>query len=205
VKGIIRGALGTVKQKLNGGFGRRGQPPHVAVSALLGLEGRVGFTYFNAWQSLPLQWKGLGRHPIPRDWHVVGQRYSFARKKGGNRNATHPVNAILNYAYGVLESQVRIQVTGAGFDPTIGFLHSGRRGRADFVLDLMEPLRPLVDRRVLEFMQAHTFHPADFTTRTDGVCRLNPELAKFVVKVVASSQESPIAQSSMKRINGIVK
>jgi CRISPR/Cas system-associated endonuclease Cas1 len=27
---------------------------------------------------------------------------------GSNRRATHPVNAMLNYAYAVLESQVRI-------------------------------------------------------------------------------------------------
>jgi CRISPR-associated protein Cas1 len=87
----------------------------------------------------------------------------------------------LNYAYAILESQVRIQVIAAGFDPTIGFLHSGRRARSDFVLDLMEPLRPVVDRRVLDFVQAHTFHPADFTIRSDGVCRLNPEMAKYVV------------------------
>ena len=61
---------------------------------------------------------------------------------------------MLNYAYAVLESQVRIQIVAAGYDPTIGLLHSGRvgRGRHDFVLDLMEPLRPIVDRKVLEFL-----------------------------------------------------
>lgn len=74
-----------------------------------------------------------GRHPIPRDWHFVG-------------NATHPVNSILNYGYSILESQIRIQLVAAGLDPTIGVLHSGRRGRSDFVLDLMEPLRPIIDR-----------------------------------------------------------
>jgi hypothetical protein len=76
----------------------------------------------------------------------------------------------------------RIQVTAAEFEQTIGFLHSGRRGRSDFVLDLMEPLRPVVDRRLLEFVQAHAFHPADFTIRSDGVCRLNPEMARHVVR-----------------------
>jgi CRISPR-associated protein Cas1 len=45
------------------------------------------------------------------------------------------------------------------------------------VFDLMEPLRPIVDRSMLQFVQAHTFHAADFTIRSDGVCRLNqPEL-----------------------------
>jgi CRISPR-associated protein Cas1 len=80
----------------------------------------------------------------------------------------------------------RIQVTTAGFEPTIGFLQSGRRGRPDFVLDLMEPLRPIVDRTVLQFVQAHTFHPVDFTIRCDGVCRLNPEMARHVVSLIAA-------------------
>jgi CRISPR-associated protein Cas1 len=154
------------------------------VEALLGLEGRAALAYFNAWQSLPLRWKGLGRHPIPQDWHTVGQRGTFARKKVGNRNASHPISATLNYAYAILESQVRIQVIAAGYDPTIGFLHAGRRNRPDFVLDLMEPLRPIVDRQILEFVQTHTLHPADFTIIQDGVCRLNPEMAKTIVQNV---------------------
>lgn len=83
--------------------------PPKSISALLAIEGRGAFAYFNAWQSLPLRWKGIGRHPIPSDWHRVGQRQSFARKKGRNCNASHPVNAILNYAYAALESQVRIR------------------------------------------------------------------------------------------------
>jgi CRISPR/Cas system-associated endonuclease Cas1 len=75
----------------------------------------------------------------------------------------------------------------AGYDLTIGLIHSGRegRGRHDFVLDLMEPLRPFVDRRVLAFVRAQTFHPADFTIRSDGVCRLNPEMATNIVKAAA--------------------
>jgi CRISPR-associated protein Cas1 len=99
------------------------------------------------------------------------------------------VDAILNYAYAALESQVRIQIVSAGYDPTIGFLHTGRVGRRrhGFVLDLMEPLRPIVDRKVLEFVQAHTFHRADFTIRFDGVCRLNPEMGRQVVRAIASN------------------
>ena len=152
------------------------------IPKLLAIEGRAAFAYFNAWQSLPLRWSGTARHPIPQDWYQVGQRQSFARKKGRNRNASHPLNAILNYAYAVLESQARIEVVAAGFDPSIGFLHASGLGRPAFVLDLMEPLRPLVDRKVLEFVQGHTFHPADFTIRSDGVCRLNPEMARNVTK-----------------------
>jgi CRISPR-associated protein Cas1 len=113
-------------------------------------------------------------------WHQVGSRSSVVRKKAANRHASHPVNAMLNYAYAVLESQVRIQVVAQGYDPSIGYLHAYEPERPALVLDLMEPLRPIVDRKILEFVQSHTFHPADFTIRSDGVCRLNPEMAKHV-------------------------
>jgi CRISPR-associated protein Cas1 len=49
---------------------------------------------------------------------------------------------------------------------------------------MMEPERPKVDRSVLEFVKAHKFHAADFVIRTDGVCRLNPQMARRVVQVV---------------------
>jgi CRISP-associated protein Cas1 len=100
-----------------------------------------------------------------------------------NRNATHPVNAMLNYAYGILENQVRRRVIAAGLDPTIGALHGNAGGEYGLVYDFMEPLRPVVDRKVLEFVQAQTFHPADFIICKDGACRLNPEMAKHVVSV----------------------
>jgi CRISP-associated protein Cas1 len=50
----------------------------------------------------------------------------------------------------------------------------------------MEPERPKVDRAVLEFIKASVFNPADFTIRSDGVVRLNPQLARAVVAGVAA-------------------
>jgi CRISPR associated protein Cas1 len=70
------------------------------------------------------------------------------------------------------------------------FIRARGQRRHDHVLDLMEPLRPIADRRVLEFVQEQTFHPADFAIRSDGVCRLNPELAKRVVEKVNSQGSS---------------
>jgi CRISPR-associated protein Cas1 len=55
-----------------------------------------------------------------------------------------------------------------------------------FVFDLMEPERPKVDRAVLDFVKGHVFDPADFVIRADGVCRLNPEMARMVVARVSS-------------------
>jgi hypothetical protein len=47
----------------------------------------------------------------------------------------------------------------------------------------MEPKRPKVDRAVLDFVKEHILDPADFVIRADGICRLNPEMARMVVRV----------------------
>lgn len=108
---------------------------------------------------------------------------------GRNRHATHPVNAMLNYAYTVLESQVRIAAASRGLDPTIGFLHASRPQRVALVYDLMEPLRPWVDRLMLNFIRSHTFATSDFDLNEKGVCRLHPQLAKKVAQQAIADSE----------------
>ena len=138
-------------------------------------EARAALACFLCWQEIPLQWKGTVRKPIPQERHRAGLR-SGLLQDGRNRHATHPVNATLNYAYAVLESQVRIAVVGQGLDPTIGYLNASKKRRVAY--DLMEPLRPHVDRLVLDFVRGHTFAPSDFLLTERGVCRLRPQLAR---------------------------
>ena len=42
-------------------------------------------------------------------------------------------------------------------EPSLGVLHEDKDGRASLVYDLMEPLRPKVDRLVLELITSRTF------------------------------------------------
>jgi len=63
-------------------------------------------------------------------------------------------------------------------------MHEGSDGSSKFIFDLMEPERPRVDRAVLDFVRPHVFDLADFVIRADGVCRLNPEMARMVVAKV---------------------
>jgi CRISPR/Cas system-associated endonuclease Cas1 len=57
----------------------------------------------------------------------------------------------------------------------------------------MEPMRPVVDRAVLRIVNGTKLSGGDFVIQPDGVCRLNPELARRVAQLalercVASSQ-----------------
>jgi CRISPR-associated protein Cas1 len=129
---------------------------------------------------MPIKWRGKSRRPIPDNWNSFEQR-SSPFHLAGNRNAAHPINAMLNYAYTVLESGLRIRAIADGYDPTISVVHEGRNGSSKFVFDLMEPKRPKVD-----VVKATVFDPADFTVRSDGVCRLNPQMARMIVARVAA-------------------
>ena len=92
----------------------------------------------------------------------------------------------MNYAYAVLETEIRIKAISEGYDPTIGIMHEGSDGSSKFIFDLMEPDRPKIDRAVLGFVKVHVFDPPDFVIRSDGVCRLNPQMARMVVAKVSA-------------------
>jgi CRISP-associated protein Cas1 len=157
--------------------------PPENISELRALEANCAASYFRSWVGMPIKWRGISRRPIPDNWHSIGVR-SSPYHLAGNRNAAHPINAILNYAYAALESEIRIKAISEGYDPTIGIMHEGINGSSKFIFDLMEPERPKVDRSVLDFIRGRVFDPADFVIRSDGVCRLNPEMARMIVAKV---------------------
>jgi CRISP-associated protein Cas1 len=85
-------------------------------------------SYFRSWADTPIKWRGTRRRrPIPDNWHSIGPR-SSPYQTAGNRNAAHPVNATLNYAYAALESEIRTKAISDGYDPTIGIMHEGSDG-----------------------------------------------------------------------------
>lgn len=171
------------------------------LASLLAIEGIAAAAYFRYWYTLPLKWRGLGRKPIPQEWEKIGTRIGATRKN--NQHAVHPVNAILNYVYGVLENQVRGYVIAAGIDPTIGIIHSSGNDRRSLIFDLMEPSRPIVDEKILEFVLNRTFSPDDFILNKNGICRLHPQFARYVVKIVQDIPEiEKITANCLKKLFG---
>ena len=70
---------------------------------------------------------------------------SFRRE----RNADG-VNSLLNYGYAVLRASVARSVCAAGLHPSVELHHHNRYDSLCLASDLMEPLRPAVDRQVHE-------------------------------------------------------
>lgn len=159
-----------------------------SVDELRATEAFAAAAYFSAWQGLPLIWRSKWKYPVPDEWLTTTPRNTLGRvgRSLSNRNAKHPMNAVLNYAYGMLASQIHIEAVLAGFDPRRGIMHHDRDDRDAFawVFDMIEPRRAEVDAKVLRFLLKTPLKGADFVLRADGVCRLVPQLARRVAELV---------------------
>jgi len=65
-----------------------------------------------------------------------------------------------------------------GLDPALGLMHADTRYRGSLASDLMEPVRPIVDRLVLELLTGRELARGDVVETREGVCRLGPDLAR---------------------------
>ena len=157
-------------------------PPWLmSVDGVRTYEARVASVYFAAWDGWPLRWSKSEVRKVPPHWLTARQRSSPLSPGGNARHAVDPLNAILNYAYGVLEGQCRQALVRLGVDVTCGFLHLDRCNRDSLVYDLMECERGTVDGLVLDFLSHQLLYAGDFIRATDGSCRLHPQLARAVV------------------------
>lgn len=98
------------------------------LEVLRGLEGAGAAAYFAAFAQLfpaSLGCTGRNRRP-PRD----------------------PVNAALSLGYTLLHNEAVRAAHRAGLDPLLGFFHEPALGRESLACDLIEPLRPRLDRWV---------------------------------------------------------
>lgn len=182
-------AAGPVINRIEAALGKVRSGSVASIDELRMIEAVAAGAYFASWQGLQLEWRSRRRHPIPDAWLTINGRNSIGRGRSlSNRNAKHPLNAVLNYAYGLLYSQVQIELVADGYDPRRGIMHQDRP-EADalaFVFDMIEPRRAGIDAKVLKFMLSSAFTGADFVIRADGVCRLSPQLARRICQAVAA-------------------
>jgi len=86
-------------------------------------------------------------------WQILGRSLNdeeFVRDRGRGG-----LNNLLNYGYAVLLSTVLQKLFGVGLDPTFGISHVPRERSTPLAYDLMEPFRPCVDWRVIQWAKEH--------------------------------------------------
>lgn len=78
--------------------------------------------------------------------------------KGFQRNYKEVgINSLLNYGYSLVRASVARSLCGTGLHPALGIHHHNQYNPMCLADDLMEPLRPLVDRRVYELKESGQF------------------------------------------------
>jgi len=87
-------------------------------------------------------------------------------------NASDEINALLNYGYALLETQVRKTINSIGLDPKMGFLHELKDSRDSLVYNLMEPFRWLVNLSVVQLLEKQKLRKADFIVTENYSIRL---------------------------------
>lgn len=85
-----------------------------------------------------------------RYWPLIFADPKFRRGSEGPDQNRH-----LDYGYTVLRAAVARALCAAGLHPSIGLRHKNRYDAFCLAADLMEPFRPLVDRRVAEWIRDH--------------------------------------------------
>jgi CRISPR-associated protein Cas1 len=79
----------------------------------------------------------------------LGAETAFRRDPDGD----DPLNAMLNYGYAVVRAAVGRALVSAGLHPALGLHHCNRGNAFCLADDLLEPLRPMVDRTVRDLYQ----------------------------------------------------
>ncbi|MBP6965545.1 MAG: CRISPR-associated endonuclease Cas1 [Armatimonadetes bacterium] len=146
-----------------------------SIEALLGIEGSGTREYFAAFPAiLEGQWRFSGRNRRPPE---------------------DPVNAMLGFAYALLENELERSVSVCGLDPYCGFLHQDQYGRQSLVLDLMEEFRPVIaDSVVLSCSSRGMLDPdAHFEERDGGVYLNEPGRQKFFAAFYGRMKETVTA------------
>jgi CRISPR-associated endonuclease Cas1 len=132
--------------------------------------------YWSAWHDVPITFPRNDLGHVPRHWQVFGTRESPLTSSP--RLAVNPANAILNYLYAILEAEARLAATTLGLDPGLGVLHLDSRTRDSLACDLMEPVRPLVDAYLFDWLCKSPLKRRWFFEERNGNCRLMGELAQ---------------------------
>lgn len=134
---------------------------------LLSAEGRGAQRY----------WEGI-RLLLREDYAWPGRR---------TQGASDPINACLNYGYGILYGQVERALVLAGLDPYAGFLHVDRSGKPSLVLDVIEEFRTAaVDRAMLGLVNKGS------QLVLDEKGKLDPPTRKLIAEKVLERLDAPV-------------
>lgn len=157
----------------------KNKPSEKIRSEIFGIEGMASHEY----------WQGFR--------YVINDDYDFLKRSG--RGAPDIVNAMLNYSYAILASEVLKALHISGLDPYAGFLHADRYGRTSLVFDLMEEFRQqIVDKSVLKLINRGQIKKDDFEIK-DGYVYINEQCRKLLIKTILDKLNTEVTFDGVKK------
>ncbi len=148
----LSGKIQTLRETLSKIESLQGDLAEIRAS-LQGLEGSAGLCY---WQAISL---------------LLPERYRF--KERSRNPAKDEFNCLLNYAYGMLYSEVERACILAGLDPFVGFIHTDNYNKKSFVFDLIECYRIWADETVVALFASRGTLKEDWFSKLHNGLRLD--------------------------------
>ncbi len=85
-----------------------------------------------------------------REGHAAKVYFNALFGKNFSRDQDNPINAALNYGYGIILSAFNREITNNGYSTSLGINHISEYNPFNLTCDLMEPFRVIVDEYVYE-------------------------------------------------------
>ena len=134
---------------------------------------------------------GIYHDHLVKIFNKLYPEFNFTGRKNKtssrNYNASDEINALLNYGYAILESEIRKAINGIGLDYSIGFLHEINQSRTPLVYDIQELFRWLIDVSVIQLLEEKKIKKSDFIITENYHTRLGEDVASMLIEKINSN------------------
>ncbi len=127
----------------------------------------------------------------------IPEEYRFENRS--QHPAIDPVNALLNYGYGLLYGKIEGALIKAGIDPYIGIMHRDNYNRPVLVYDVIERYRIWVDYVVYTLVAQGALTDEYYSIREDGSCWLEQFGRRVLIQSLNDYLDEIIDQQGMSR------
>lgn len=152
-------------------YSSKGKQKTSFLNNLMTFEGRIAVVYFEN---------------ISKIISKISPKFNFQSRRhdsnNWNMNAADEINALLNYGYAILESEIKKIVNSIGFDPGIGFLHEVAPSKTPLIYDFQELFRWIIDLSIIQLLEMRPkIKKTDFILTENYNIRLKPDTAQLLI------------------------
>ena len=147
-------------------------------------ESHAALSYWQSIEGIPIKWQKSNN--VPQHWLTINCRTS--PKSGSPRFAVDPFNAVLNYLYTVAATSIGQACNCYHIDADFGIIHADHEVRSSLVYDIIEPVRPIIDRNVFDYFMNNLFKKKDFMETREGYCKVSQTMISEIIPLLKTIQ-----------------